>query len=135
MRSARRACASFLFLSCLTSPLAAQEYDPDMLGTFSIIARDPATGELGMAVQSKAFGAGNRAVTIKGGVAVVAHQPPPPEAHQRVLGELLRLGAVAGQQEPEAPQPPILSGEELAELPPGLGHPASTSGASTPRHR
>ena len=48
--------------------------DPDAMGTFSIIARDPSTGELGMAVQSKAFAAGNRAMTIKGGVAVIAHQ-------------------------------------------------------------
>jgi uncharacterized Ntn-hydrolase superfamily protein len=64
----------FLLLSAAAPSARAQEYDPDMLGTFSIIARDPATGELGMAVQSKAFGAGNRAMTIKGGVAVIAHQ-------------------------------------------------------------
>ncbi len=56
------------------SPASAQDFDPDAMSTFSIIARDPATGELGMGVQSKAFGAGNRAMTIKGGLAVVAHQ-------------------------------------------------------------
>jgi len=50
------------------------DYDPDYLATFSIIARDPATGELGVGVQSKAFGAGNRAMHAKGGVAVIAHQ-------------------------------------------------------------
>jgi uncharacterized Ntn-hydrolase superfamily protein len=43
-------------------------------GTYSIIARDPAAGELGMAVQSKAYAAGNRTVSAKGGVAVIAHQ-------------------------------------------------------------
>ena len=53
---------------------AAQEYDPDYLATYSIIARDPGTGELGMGVQSKAFAAGNRAMHAKGGVAVIAHQ-------------------------------------------------------------
>ena len=71
---------------------SAQEYDPDMLGTFSIIARDPATGELGMAVQSKAFGAGNRAMTIKGGVAVVAHQASANPMYGTVGLELLASG-------------------------------------------
>ncbi|MFN2446766.1 MAG: DUF1028 domain-containing protein [Vicinamibacterales bacterium] len=56
------------------APGSGQEYDPDALGTFSIIARDPGTGELGMGVQSKAFAAGNRAMTIKGGLVVIAHQ-------------------------------------------------------------
>ena len=58
------------------SPVAAsaQGYDPDVLGTYSIIARDPATGELGMGVQSKAFAGGNRVAGAKGGVAVIAHQ-------------------------------------------------------------
>jgi len=54
--------------------LAGQELDPDLLGTYSIIARDPATGELGLGVQSKAFAAGNRVVDAKGGLAIVAHQ-------------------------------------------------------------
>jgi hypothetical protein len=45
----------------LAVPAVAQDFDPDYLATFSIIARDPATGELGFAVQSKAFAAGNRA--------------------------------------------------------------------------
>jgi uncharacterized Ntn-hydrolase superfamily protein len=52
----------------------AQDCDPDQMGTFSIIARDSAAGELGMAVQSKAFAAGNRAATIERGLAVIAHQ-------------------------------------------------------------
>ncbi len=55
-------------------PIFSQDYDPDSMGTFSIVARDAKTGELGMGVQSKAFGAGNRAMTIKAGVAVIAHQ-------------------------------------------------------------
>ncbi len=62
-----------------TAPLmpahgGAQENDPDYLATYSIIARDPSTGQLGMGVQSKAFAAGNRAMHAKGGVAVIAHQ-------------------------------------------------------------
>jgi uncharacterized Ntn-hydrolase superfamily protein len=50
------------------------DYTDDYVSTFSIIALDRATGELGMGVQSKAFGAGNRAMTAKGGVAIIAHQ-------------------------------------------------------------
>ena len=73
-----RAAAALLILSLLQSWMpvvaVAQEYDPDYLATYSIIARDPATGELGMGVQSKAFAAGNRAMHAKGGVAVIAHQ-------------------------------------------------------------
>ena len=73
-----RAAAALLALSLLQSWMsadgAAQEYDPNYLATYSIIARDPGTGELGMGVQSKAFAAGNRAMHAKGGVAVIAHQ-------------------------------------------------------------
>ncbi len=73
-----RAAAALLILSLLQSsvPVAAvgQAYDPDYLATYSIIARDADTGELGMGVQSKAFAAGNRAMHAKGGVAVIAHQ-------------------------------------------------------------
>jgi len=58
------------------SPVAAsaQDYDPDLLSTFSIIARDPATGELGTGFQSKAFAGGNRVAGAKSGVGVIAHQ-------------------------------------------------------------
>ena len=73
-----RAFMAFLILALLPSwtpaTAAAQEDDPDYLATYSIIARDPGTGELGMGVQSKAFAAGNRAMHAKGGVAVIAHQ-------------------------------------------------------------
>src|SRR3954470_20266287 len=41
-------------------------------GTFSIIAFDPATGELGVAVQSRAFGAGAAVPYAKAGVGAVA---------------------------------------------------------------
>ena len=52
----------------------AQDFDPDEMSTFSIIARDPATGELGECVTSKAFAGGNGGFTGKGGVAIIAHQ-------------------------------------------------------------
>ena len=43
-------------------------------GTFSIIARDPATNELGIGVQSRAFGAGAAVPYAKPGVGAVATQ-------------------------------------------------------------
>ena len=52
----------------------AQDFDPDEMSTFSIIARDPATGELGECVTSKAFAGGNGGFSGKGGVAIIAHQ-------------------------------------------------------------
>src|SRR5688500_43646 len=81
----------------LASPAAAQDYDPDYLATFSIIARDPATGELGMAVQSKAFAAGNRAMTIKGGVAVIAHQASANPIYGAVGLEVIATGMAPEQ--------------------------------------
>ncbi|MBI4538394.1 MAG: DUF1028 domain-containing protein [Gemmatimonadetes bacterium] len=71
---------------------AAQDYDPDLLGTFSIIARDAATGELGVGVQSKAFAAGTRAMTAKGGVAVIAHQAASNRMYGAIGLELLQAG-------------------------------------------
>lgn len=72
-----------LYLVCILSAAAwlawpvsapAQDYDPNAMSTFSIIARDPSTGELGAGFQSKAFAGGNRIFGAKGGVAVIAHQ-------------------------------------------------------------
>src|SRR5882672_6593780 len=52
---------------------AAQEPDP-WFSTFSIIAVDPATGELGVGVQSRAFAAGAAVPFAKPGVGAVATQ-------------------------------------------------------------
>jgi uncharacterized Ntn-hydrolase superfamily protein len=79
-------------LAALASPAAAQDYDPNLLATFSIIARDPATGELGFAVQSKAFAAGNRAVHIKAGLGVIAHQASANPMYGEIGFELLQAG-------------------------------------------
>jgi uncharacterized Ntn-hydrolase superfamily protein len=56
-------------------PAAHQELSTDpWFGTFSIIAFDPATGELGIGVQSRAFGAGAAVPYAKPGVGAVATQ-------------------------------------------------------------
>jgi uncharacterized Ntn-hydrolase superfamily protein len=80
------------FAFALPGAAPAQEYDPDLLGTYSIIARDPATGELGMGVQSKAFAAGNRAVAVRGGVAAIAHQASANPMYATIGFELLAAG-------------------------------------------
>jgi len=46
----------------------------EMTGTFSIVARDPATGELGVGVQSRAFAVGSRVPHARAGVGAIATQ-------------------------------------------------------------
>ncbi len=63
--------------SVASSAAAAQQqygFDASLEGTFSIIARDSATGELGMAVQSRTVAVGSRTRGGKGGLAIFAHQ-------------------------------------------------------------
>lgn len=56
-----------------SSRLAAEEAEPHV-HTFSIVAFDPATGDLGVAVQSKYFGVGSVVPWAKAGVGAVATQ-------------------------------------------------------------
>jgi uncharacterized Ntn-hydrolase superfamily protein len=78
-----------LAATCVSTSKAQQ---PELEGTFSIIARDSATGELGMAVQSKTLAVGSRTITIKGGVAVVAHQSASNPMYGVIGLELLAAG-------------------------------------------
>jgi uncharacterized Ntn-hydrolase superfamily protein len=68
--------AALTALVWLAHPVAAPSPDgPDpWFGTFSIIAFDPATQELGVGVQSRAFGAGAAVPHAKPGVGAVATQ-------------------------------------------------------------
>ena len=74
------------------TPVLAQDFDPDYTGTYSIVALDPDTGELGMGVQSRAFAVGNRTWTAKGGLAVFAHQASSNPYYGRIGMELLAAG-------------------------------------------
>ena len=77
----------------LASSLAASSpQSPPPEGTFSIVARDPKTGDLSMAVQSKALATGSRTITIKGGVAVIAHQSQSNPTYGTLGLELLAAG-------------------------------------------
>ena len=68
------------------------DYVGDYLATYSIIALDRSTGRLGMGVQSKALGAGNRAMTAKGGVAMIAHQASANPMYGPMSIELIERG-------------------------------------------
>jgi uncharacterized Ntn-hydrolase superfamily protein len=63
--------------------------------TYSIIAREPATGDLGIAVQSRFFAAGRVVPWIESGVGVVASQAFPNPKHGHEALQRLRSGADA----------------------------------------
>jgi len=77
MTRARLLCAAWIVIvgTVAARPRAVAPDGPDpWFGTFSIIAVDPSTGELGVGVQSRAFGAGAAVPYAKPGVGAVATQ-------------------------------------------------------------
>lgn len=73
----------------LALPLAA---DPPTVATFSILGYDPATGEVGGAVQSRVFSVGNGVLWGEAGVGMVATQAIVDVAYGPRGLELLRAG-------------------------------------------
>jgi len=65
--------------------------------TFSIVARDPATGEMGVAVQSHWFSVGSNVAWAEAGVGAVATQSFVDPAYGRDGLALMRGGASAGE--------------------------------------
>jgi len=67
---------TYLLALCLATPCMAQVYKTSepLAHTFSIVARDPATGEMAAAVQSHWFSVGSSVIWGKSGVGVVATQ-------------------------------------------------------------
>jgi uncharacterized Ntn-hydrolase superfamily protein len=87
-----------LFILLLLAPgAAAQQYAPGEEGTFSIIGRDPVTGELGIGVQSKTIAVGARTRGGKGGLAVFAHQSSSNPMYSTLGVELLEAGMTPQQ--------------------------------------
>lgn len=81
----RRPLISALLTSLLVIPARAQQRPaavaavdsadlPWPTGTFSILAYDPATGEIGAAVQSRVFSVGNGVLSAEAGVGAIATQ-------------------------------------------------------------
>jgi uncharacterized Ntn-hydrolase superfamily protein len=66
-----------LIVACLAAGYARPDgktSEPDCIATFSIVARDPATGELGVAVASRFFAVGTVVPWAKAGIGAVATQ-------------------------------------------------------------
>ena len=68
-----------------------------LVHTYSIVARDPATGELGAAVQSHWFSVGSLVIWAEAGVGAVATQSFVDPAYGPLGLELMRGGKTAGQ--------------------------------------
>jgi uncharacterized Ntn-hydrolase superfamily protein len=78
-------------------------------GTYSIVARDPETGEMGAAVQSHWFSVGSIVVWGRAGVGAVATQSIAEPAYGPRL-----LDALAGGQAPQAALDALLAADEAA---------------------
>jgi uncharacterized Ntn-hydrolase superfamily protein len=63
-----------LLVLCGISALHPAAQAPDPVATFSILGYDPATGEVGGAVQSRVFSVGNGVLWAEAGVGIVATQ-------------------------------------------------------------
>ena len=83
---------SLLSLLLLAIPLAAQQRP---VNTFSIVARDPATGQIGVAVQSHWFAVGQIVPWAEAGVGAVATQSFVDPSYGKLGLELLRAGKSA----------------------------------------
>lgn len=96
MRSGRILAWSALLLAALSTATAAQElHEP--VATFSIVAFDPDTGEMGVAVQSKYFSVGHVVPWGEAGVGVVATQANVNAGYGLGGLDLLRQGLSAGE--------------------------------------
>src|SRR5512143_2890590 len=97
MRSVRVAVLTALLSTPLTAQVrSAQRVDstdlPWPTGTFSILAYDPETGEIGAAVQSRVFSVGNGVLWAEAGVGAAATQAIVDVSYGPQALELLRQG-------------------------------------------
>src|SRR4051812_50209620 len=97
-------------------------------GTYSIVARDPRSGELGVAVQSHWFAVGPIVPWVRAGVGAVATQSIAEPAY----GPRALDGLAAGAPAPQALHHPV-GGGQLARLPPGAVGGAPRHAAPPPR--
>ena len=77
----------------LLAPIASAQLRP--VNTFSIVARDPVTGEIGVAVQSHWFAVGQIVPWAEGGVGAVATQSFVDPTYGKLGLDLLRAGKAA----------------------------------------
>lgn len=82
---------------CSAAAQQSPGYPPEIDATYSIIALDPSTGELGMAVQSRTIAVGSRTRGGRGGLAIFAHQAASNPMYSRLGIELLEQGMTPQQ--------------------------------------
>jgi uncharacterized Ntn-hydrolase superfamily protein len=87
----------FVFMAVISIVMAqVQRPRPsDLAHTFSIVARDPQTGEIGVAVQSHWFSVGKEVAWAEAGVGAVATQAMVQQSYGRDGLELMRKGTSA----------------------------------------
>jgi uncharacterized Ntn-hydrolase superfamily protein len=105
--------AALLVLSStfLVAPEARSEMSLRPVATYSIVARDPATGEMGVAVQSHWFSVGSVVSWAEAGIGAVATQSLVDPAYGPLGLDLMR----AGRGAPEALRS-LLAGDEGREV-------------------
>jgi uncharacterized Ntn-hydrolase superfamily protein len=96
LRRCRRAIVVVAALAA-TASLASQERTPDPVATFSILGYDPATGEIGGAVQSRVFSVGNGVLWGAAEVGMVATQAFVDVSYGSKGLELLKKGAAPAE--------------------------------------
>jgi uncharacterized Ntn-hydrolase superfamily protein len=84
--------AALLCVGMAVLPAASQERLPDPVATFSILGFDPATGEIGGAVQSRVFSVGNGVLWGEAEVGMVATQAIVDVSYGPKALELLKKG-------------------------------------------
>lgn len=95
-----RITVQFLGLAILTSVAWAGDHPPlhrQTVSTFSIVARDPATGQMGIAVASRYFSVGSVVPWAEADVGAVATQADVNVGYGPKALELLRQGLTAQQ--------------------------------------
>jgi len=106
MRRASASLAVALIAIAAAAPCAARSRDgAPFAHTFSIVARDPDTGQLGVAVQSHWFSVGSVVPWAEAGVGAVATQSLTDPAYGPLGLELMRMGRTA----PEALQTLVMA--------------------------
>ncbi len=85
-----------LFITVLVSPAFSQERSRPV-HTYSIVARDPATGQMGVAVQSHWFSVGSLVTWAEAGVGAVATQSFIDPGYGPLGLDLMRAGKTAAQ--------------------------------------
>src|SRR2546421_13004876 len=102
-------------ITLMTTGLAAQDNKRlrplRPVHTFSIVARDPATGELGVAVQSHWFSVGSIVPWAEAGIGAVATQSFVDPSYGKLGLDLMR----AGKSAPEALKA-LLAGDNAREV-------------------